>query len=32
MIDAIGAPAPSRDVYAFERRTVQRNLYPDPIP
>jgi len=32
MIDAIGAPAPSRDVYAFERRTVQRNLYRIPIP
>ena len=26
-----GAPGPSRDVYAFERRTVQRNLYRIPI-
>jgi len=32
MIDAIGAPGPSRDIYAFERRTVQRNLYRIPIP
>jgi len=32
MIDATGAPGPSRDVYAFERRTVQRNLYRIPIP
>jgi Tol biopolymer transport system component len=32
MIDAIGAPGPSRGVYAFERRTVQRNLYRIPIP
>jgi eukaryotic-like serine/threonine-protein kinase len=32
MIDAPGAPGPSRDVYAFERRTVQRNLYRIPIP
>jgi hypothetical protein len=31
MLDAIGAPGPSRDVYAFERRTVQRNLYRIPI-
>jgi len=31
-IDATGAPGPSRDVYAFERRTVQRNLYRIPIP
>ena len=31
-IDAIGAPGPSPDVYAFERRTVQRNLYRIPIP
>jgi hypothetical protein len=31
-IDATGAPSPSRDVYAFERRTVQRNLYRIPIP
>jgi hypothetical protein len=32
MIDATGAPGPSPDVYAFERRTVQRNLYRVPIP
>jgi serine/threonine protein kinase len=32
MLDATGAPGPSRDVYAFERRTVQRNLYRTPIP
>jgi Tol biopolymer transport system component len=32
MMDAIGAPGPSRDLYAFERRTVQRNLYRIPIP
>jgi serine/threonine protein kinase len=32
MLDAIGAPGPTRDVYAFERRTVQRNLYRIPIP
>ena len=32
MIDNTGAPGPSRDVYAFERRTVQRNLYRIPIP
>jgi len=31
-IDSIGAPAPSRDIYAFEHRTVQRNLYRIPIP
>jgi hypothetical protein len=31
-IDATGAPGPTRDVYAFERRTVQRNLYRIPIP
>jgi len=31
LIDAIGAPGPSRDVYAFQRRTVQRNLYRIPI-
>ena len=30
-LDAIGAPGPSPDVYAFERRTVQRNLYRIPI-
>ena len=32
LIDVTGAPGPSRDVYAFERRTVQRNLYRIPIP
>lgn len=32
MIDKMGAPGPSRDVYAFERRAVQRNLYRIPIP
>ena len=31
-IDATGTPGPSPDVYAFERRTVQRNLYRVPIP
>jgi serine/threonine protein kinase len=31
-IDATGAPGRTRDVYAFERRTVQRNLYRIPIP
>jgi len=31
MLDATGAPGPSREVYAFERRTVQRNLYRIPI-
>jgi Tol biopolymer transport system component len=31
-IDTIGAPGPTRDIYAFERRTVQRNLYRIPIP
>lgn len=31
-IDATGSPGPSPDVYAFERRTVQRNLYRIPIP
>jgi Tol biopolymer transport system component len=31
-IEAVGAPSPSRDVYATERRTVQRNLYRIPIP
>jgi hypothetical protein len=30
--DIPGAPGPNRDVYAFERRTVQRNLYRIPIP
>lgn len=32
MIDHTGAPGPSQGVYAFERRTVQRNLYRIPIP
>ena len=31
-IDTTGAPGSSREVYAFERRTVQRNLYRIPIP
>jgi Periplasmic component of the Tol biopolymer transport system len=31
-IDFRGAPGPTRDVYAFEPRTVQRNLYRIPIP
>jgi dipeptidyl aminopeptidase/acylaminoacyl peptidase len=31
-IDFRGAPGGTRDVYAFERRTVQRNLYRIPIP
>ena len=31
-IDTTGTPGPTRDVYAFERRTVQRNLYRIPIP
>ena len=30
-IDAIGAPGPALDTYAFERRTIQRNLYRIPI-
>jgi Tol biopolymer transport system component len=30
-IDATGEPGPSREVYAFQRRTVQRNLYRIPI-
>jgi hypothetical protein len=31
-IDALGSPGPTADVYAFERHTVQRNLYRIPIP
>jgi hypothetical protein len=31
-IDATGAVGPAVDTYAFERRTVQRNLYRIPIP
>jgi Tol biopolymer transport system component len=31
-IETPGAPGPSRDLYAFERRTVQRNLFRVPIP
>ncbi len=27
-----GSPGPTRDVYAFEHRTIQRNLYRIPIP
>ena len=30
-IDAIGAPGPALDTYAFERRTIERNLYRIPI-
>lgn len=30
-IDAIGAPGPALDTYAFEHRTIQRNLYRIPI-
>jgi hypothetical protein len=30
-IDAIGAPGPALDTYAFERRTIERNLYGIPI-
>jgi len=29
---AAGAPGPSSNVYAYERRTIQRNLYSIPIP
>jgi eukaryotic-like serine/threonine-protein kinase len=32
MLDTTGAPGPSPEVYAFERRTIQRNLYKIPIP
>jgi eukaryotic-like serine/threonine-protein kinase len=31
-LDAEGAPGPSIDSYAFERHTIQRNLYRIPIP
>ena len=31
-LDVVGAPGPSRDIYAFERHTLQRNLYRIPIP
>ena len=31
-ISSGGAPGPSRDVYAFLRSTVQRNLYRIPTP
>lgn len=31
-IEVTGAPGPSPGVYAFDRRTVQRNLYRIPIP
>ncbi len=31
-VNATGAPGPSPDFYAFERRTVQRNLHRIPIP
>jgi hypothetical protein len=31
-IDAIGTPGSAFDTYAFERRTIQRNLYRIPIP
>ena len=31
-LDANGGPGPTADVYAFERRTAQRNLYRIPIP
>jgi serine/threonine protein kinase len=31
-IEVRGAPGPSPEIYAFERRTVQRNLYRIPIP
>ena len=30
-IDAIGAPGPAFNTYAFERRTIQRNLYRIPV-
>ena len=32
ILDAEGTPGPSLDVYAFERHTIQRNLYRIPIP
>jgi hypothetical protein len=31
-LEAEGAPGPSLDIYAFERHTIQRNLYRIPIP
>jgi hypothetical protein len=31
-LDAEGAPGPSLGIYAFERHTIQRNLYRIPIP
>ena len=31
-LDVDGAPGPSADIYAFERHTIQRNLYRIPIP
>jgi hypothetical protein len=31
-IQVMGAPGPSSEIYAFERRTIQRNLYRIPIP
>lgn len=31
-IDQTGAPSPAFDTYAFERRTIQRNLYRIPLP
>ncbi len=31
-LDALGAPGPAIGVYAFERVTVQRNLYRIPVP
>ena len=31
-LDATGTPGPTAEIYAFERRTVQRNLYRIPIP
>ena len=30
-LDAEGTPGPSRDIYAFEHQTIQRNLYRIPI-
>jgi len=31
-LDVIGAPGPSDQIYTFERRTIERNLYRIPIP
>lgn len=31
-MDRTGAPGPALDTYAFERRTIQRNLYRIPLP